>query len=359
MSNTYFRFPGVAYEALTNGDLSALQFVILVLLYRRANWKTGVVRSISAEQVIRDLGDTGLIPAAPTPNARKQIVQRAMKAMRLAGWFTSDYKTGSKRPYDITLTSYLSLCTAERADAENSTEMDADGDADGIILNHGEITSSAKRNMELDADGDADERGNFDADVTLTRFGRDAEVIASNQANTERESPLPPEGVPPLPSPTGMRSDAAGLKNQNRTANPADKEKLLRDVAVLFADFVLWLSLNNFSPDVVHIEDLLRDFHPVEILFAYVRRFEPWDNKRYKTGDVAQFFRRAARSSIEAARLQEPATPAWFRSAHFIDPQRPLSSCEVHYATKKNLADLRKHWSLVIAAWNKFNGVKS
>jgi hypothetical protein len=338
MSASTFRIPDAGYEALICGDLSSLQFMILVLLYRRANWKTGVVRAISADQVIRDLGETGLIPSAVSFDARKQIVQRAMKAMRLAGWFTSDYKAGSRRPYYITLTNYLSLYTAQTA----KPEPDADSDADGIILNPSDITPCKQPAPEIDADTDADS----DTDVTLRRRGRDAEMTLNNhiRTNQEKETPLPPKGVPPLPSPSGKRSNAAGLF-QSAKANPADREKLLRDVAVLYVAFSVWLY--GFSPDASHVEALLQDFHPAEILYAQVRRFKPWTGEKFKTTEMAQFFRKAGRDSIEAARLQAPAVPEWFQGNDFTHRD---------YAVKENIKSLREHWSPVIAAWNKLHG---
>lgn len=337
MSAITFRFPGSAFDALVDGDLSVLQFTILVMLYRRANWKTGVVRSISADQVIRALGETGLLPADSTLDARQRLIQRAMKAMRLAGWFKSDYQSGSRRPYNITLTNYLSLCAAETAHAEN--------DADGIVLNPGEITPCAQPSLEFDADNDAD----IDADVSLRCRGRVAEMSANNQGkpNPEREIPLnPPSGdFSPAPLPPGGERSPRGSKPTRE--NLTGKENQLHDVAVLYANFSVWLY--SFSPNVTHVEALLREFHPTELLFAQVRRFKPWDaSEKFKTTEMAVFFRKAARDGIEAARLQKLGAPEWFGGECFRN--------DGNWSGKTNLRDLKTHWTPVIAAWNKYQG---
>jgi len=354
MNGAYFRFPAAAYEALRDGDLSLLQYTILGTLYYRANWKTGVVRSISADQVIRDLGETGLLPTDSVMDSRRRLIQRAMKAMRMAGWFTSDYKEGSKRPYNIQLTNYLSLSVPESVAADNV----ADNDADEVILNPCEITSCAQPSLEFDADNVAD--------VSLTCRGRVADVSPNNQYSPtpEKEIPLNPPSGDFSPSVPFGETLAAGLSKPAQ-ANPADRKRLLHDVAVMYANFSLWLSSNNFSPEVDHIEALLQDFHPTEILYAYVLRFEPWKSEKYKTTEQAQFFRRAARTSIEAARLQPPATPKWFHGEHFhsgnsksINRTGFIDKPDSQNATKQNRADLRKQWTLVVAAWNKYKEVQ-
>ena len=106
------RVPHQVRDAFLRGEMSPLQYQILETFYNRVNWITGTFNSLSAEQIIRELRRTGLVPKlkGDTPEQRAKsaknhirLIEKQMKTLREHGWYHDDYKESSKRPYTIWL----------------------------------------------------------------------------------------------------------------------------------------------------------------------------------------------------------------------------------------------------------------
>jgi hypothetical protein len=62
----FTRLPHAVTEALQRGDITLLMFNILVLLHVWAEWRTGIVRSVSAKRIILYLANQDRPPSERT-----------------------------------------------------------------------------------------------------------------------------------------------------------------------------------------------------------------------------------------------------------------------------------------------------
>ena len=114
----------------------------------------------------------------------------------------------------------------------------------------------------------------------------------------------------------------------------------LKKAALLYADFNSWL-YGGFSPDVNYVEKLLRHFTPIEILFAQINRFQPWQGFAKK--DMAHFFWKSAKDSIEAARIKgtSKTKPDW------------ITKAEKGEYGPQYCKDFSQRWKIVNDAWRE------
>ena len=161
--NYFARVPYALFDAHDEGQLTPIMFVIMIWLYRWADWKTGTIRNCSAERLHRTLTegrDKRLSGNENLPSLR--TIQRALQGLVEAGWLTSDYIRGSKRPYCVRITNYVCV---------------ADGDAERKVVNPKETKGWMDTAINQGA--------NPDADKTLTRRGEDAEKAANTIDSSE------------------------------------------------------------------------------------------------------------------------------------------------------------------------------
>jgi hypothetical protein len=124
----YFtRVPHVVYDALEDGDITLLQFLILCFWHKKANRQTGVVRSFRAEMILDWLAETdcsafnGYLPSL-------KIVRRHVRGIWEAGWCRSGYRQGSKKPYDVTLYNFSPAKMIKNDDLRRTPENGAGED---------------------------------------------------------------------------------------------------------------------------------------------------------------------------------------------------------------------------------------
>jgi hypothetical protein len=134
--SAYTIVPSAVFDAYESGDISLRLFTILVVLYHLADFGadaplgSGVVRSMSAERILRYLGE-------PFDKSSVRQMQRELRRLLDAGWFTWDYQNGSKRPYNLKLRNFPVL-KPEKHGAENDGGRNgdvADGDAENVAEN--------------------------------------------------------------------------------------------------------------------------------------------------------------------------------------------------------------------------------
>jgi hypothetical protein len=133
--SAYTIVPSEVFDAYESGDITPRLFNLLVVLYHFADFGAdsplgpGVVRSMAAERTLRYLQE-------PITKSSVRKMQRELRRLRDAGWFTWDYKDGSKRPYNIELTNFPVL-KKEKHGVENIGGQNggvADGDGENVAV---------------------------------------------------------------------------------------------------------------------------------------------------------------------------------------------------------------------------------
>jgi hypothetical protein len=111
----FTRVPHAVTDALQRGDITPLQFQILVMLHKLADWTTGEVKSWSAERFLHEMGPQEGLPEART-------VRRAQQRLRAMGWYSHDYVDGPKRPYNVLINNYLIFRPVQANDQDGDPE---------------------------------------------------------------------------------------------------------------------------------------------------------------------------------------------------------------------------------------------
>jgi hypothetical protein len=100
------QLPRQTYDALACGDITRLQFDLLLLLYLWADFTTGRVDSVSATRLHNALRDILHYENLPSEHS----IRRHMRGLLQGKWFTRDYyprPDGDGRTYHIWLTNYV------------------------------------------------------------------------------------------------------------------------------------------------------------------------------------------------------------------------------------------------------------
>jgi len=101
MEDQFFaRIPYDLFDARRQNVITSIQFDIMVLLHRWANWHTGIVRTCSAERLQAAMGDLEKPPSVRT-------IQRHVQGLHEAGWVFSHYRKGSKKPYPVDINNFM------------------------------------------------------------------------------------------------------------------------------------------------------------------------------------------------------------------------------------------------------------
>ena len=161
----FTRVPRAVTDALQSGVITPLQCLILMMLHKNADWKTGEVKSWSADRFLFEMGDQESLPLPRT-------VRRAMQALRDAGWCSHDYVAGPKRPYNVLLNNF-----AIQADAQAN-------DQGQTVLRPCQITTSHEASLGHDqASVQANDQGALGQMATKYQIGS-----RSNAAQAEENS---------------------------------------------------------------------------------------------------------------------------------------------------------------------------
>jgi len=147
------QIPENIFDALACGDISLIQFAVLSLMHRWVDYSTGCVRSFSAGRVLSALH-------LDVTEANLRSMQRTLRALRTAGWYRDDYKSGDKRPYSAWPVNYRLESSTYQGNFSNSRHapsIDADTDGEEIILNPSDLKSCAVVRPFDVADSDAED----------------------------------------------------------------------------------------------------------------------------------------------------------------------------------------------------------
>lgn len=209
----FTRVPHTVTAALQQGDISLLEFTILVLMHKSANWKTGEVQSWSADRFLREAGDPEGI--------QQRTVRRAMQRLRDAGWYHHDYVNKSQRPYTVWLHNYV-----VRNEKAVAAEGDHHHDQDEIILSPCEIKPLGE--MDHGHDRESDEVGDQEPHGQMSL--KDHIRSCSNAARAEEKAG----------SPCSPALDAPALGSQ-RHENPKSTPTAPQDLFQEARDILGWL----------------------------------------------------------------------------------------------------------------------
>ncbi len=244
------RVPHQVTDAFVNNEITALQFCILVMLHRRADWTTGIFRSFSAEQVVFDLGDSGLIPQGKQKVREEYVRREAMRLLRKHGWYTRDYQEGDHRPYDLTLSNYVTCnyFTSEKSVLKAScTLINApDGNkGEERILNVCTVTPCTERRTKRKGEvrASSKEKTVSDADRLSSAFGASDGLTTPHTPSKAVSLPSASVSGNPLPQPepsSAVRDpssdgDAWGGEKPSQRHNPDDGEQLRKGLATISA----------------------------------------------------------------------------------------------------------------------------
>lgn len=319
MSAPFIRLPGTIYKDMIYGDISLLQFHILLLFYRRVqNWNTNMVQGMSADLIIDELEPLGLIPKSDDRKTRRRYVQRAAQGLR-PKYYNWDYVEGSKRPYTI----WLSV--SRRHDQTqmspvlgglNVADLDDANVAENPSVNQADPNTSQEPLFDNVAENVP---ANVADELSLTCRGRVADMSPnthiriqprSNAAQAQRE-----DASAGNPSPTGTPCESLGDKPNSQGAGSETQ----RDDAEILGAYVFELTKCQ-PPSERSVRDLLKRFNIGEIKLAFE---ECVDGKNDKTlvSSVRLFFSGGAPGILRLQKQRMRELADWFPK-HFTSTTR-------------------------------------
>ena len=125
--SSYIAIPYQLFADLSDGKISNRMFNILVWLYRRANFRTGIAQKVSAKRIQAEMWSGGYDDQQPS----LRCIQRWFKRLCLCGYIRSHHVGGRRASYSVTICNFP---TAKR-DENGEIVRDADGYAEEIVLN--------------------------------------------------------------------------------------------------------------------------------------------------------------------------------------------------------------------------------
>jgi len=108
-SQTYTAFPNQLFDDLVQGKIDNMMFNILVWLYRRANWKSGIAVRASSQQIRAELWGGWTYEKNP-PSER--TVQEKLRRLADMGYIVSHHTAGRRGTYSISINNYPALTPA-------------------------------------------------------------------------------------------------------------------------------------------------------------------------------------------------------------------------------------------------------
>ena len=201
MNYHYYKIPLQLFEDLANGKITNKMFVVLVWLYRRADFYTGVVKQVSARRILGDLWADDREDGRPT----ERTIQELLYRLRECRYFTSHHVQGVRGSYCITLNNFVAV---KRNDGETTaiallrpTET----------LDWHELPKKRRGDSQLEVCADAsdeisgDGSGDASAYRELSSFSGISEL-----SRIEVERIEPNDSAPPDSDPTEMGAYGAG-----------------------------------------------------------------------------------------------------------------------------------------------------
>jgi len=108
-SQTYTAFPNQLFDDLVQGKIDNMMFNILIWLYRRANWKSGIAVRASSQQIRAELWGGWTYEKNP-PSER--TIQEKLRRLVQMGYIVSHHTAGRRGTYSISINNYPALTPA-------------------------------------------------------------------------------------------------------------------------------------------------------------------------------------------------------------------------------------------------------
>src|SRR5208282_5274561 len=103
---TYTAFPNQLFDDLVQGKIDNMMFNILIWLYRRANWKSGIAVRASSQQIRAELWGGWTYEKNP-PSER--TIQEKLRRLVQMGYIVSHHTAGRRGTYSISINNYPAL----------------------------------------------------------------------------------------------------------------------------------------------------------------------------------------------------------------------------------------------------------
>lgn len=212
MADPSAHIPYRLFADLAEGKITHKMFVVLIWLYRRAGYTTGLAKRVSAKAIIAEMYGDELEMERPS----ERRIQEAIKQLNLSGYITSHHVPGRRGSYEISINNFVVVISAEKKVTLRQTETvywrdllsnlggDVGDESSGdlaltrprIHLPSLDSTSSPAFPLEKSkASGSESDAGS----------GADAKVAPAGESKPEREVELPQEVDSPLPVPVEGR----------------------------------------------------------------------------------------------------------------------------------------------------------
>jgi len=298
VSASVIQLPSAVYDSALRGDISVLQLFILVLFYRRADFATHTVQGMSADLIIAELTPLGLIPDKLNIESKKHFVRKAAQELRLQGWFTWDYKHGSKRPYTIWLTSRtLSLLTEPVRDKTGLNALTKPGISAPIV------PDIVREELSLSEA------------MTITSEKAACDSVRENV----REAPSRTNGA------KLYVKDQYGI-GQGKDIEPADPT-----IAAQASELVLFIAdiTDGFTREHSWAQRILAKYPLLEFEYAFVEWY--WRKPKWTSREMAYFCERGFESAIESRRVNagDVTAPCFTVPVNWVDAQKRIALAKI------------------------------
>ncbi len=258
-------------EALHRGEISRLQFCILVTWHALAERDTGIVQAWRAETLQREMG--GDAPSLET-------IRRETKRLILMGWADWTYRQGIKTPYMVLLRNYV----AQRCDCQPECQ----GDCEEILLRHGIVKTWAEGSDSHECDDESEEvdDGDCDSEKGMTANAhKDTKPFAA-------QTPQPSVSATACGDAAAARPNPSGQERMARTAVLEVCGRIHEDETVA--------EMGVIPPEHV-VARLLKTYGADEIVQAVNEYTSKWASGSSK--ELREFFTSGDGSKVEAVLL--------------------------------------------------------
>jgi len=109
MSEFYTRIPDWAFDELRSGKINSKMFLVLCWMFKHANWKTGVVKKVSAKRILDEMWGDEVEDKRPSLRTIREYLYR----FRECGYWKSSHVPGQRQTYTITLNNYFAVILDE------------------------------------------------------------------------------------------------------------------------------------------------------------------------------------------------------------------------------------------------------
>lgn len=107
MSEFYTRIPDWIFDELRSGKINSKMFLVLSWMFKHADWKTGIVRKVSAKRIREEMWGDEVEDKRPS----LRTIQEYLWRFRECDYWKSSHIPGQRQTYIIALNNYIAVTT--------------------------------------------------------------------------------------------------------------------------------------------------------------------------------------------------------------------------------------------------------